>query len=201
MEKTDSGVKYMLDGVVNLAAKAINGEACEVELVKGNKYHGAVRSPSLPKEVEDWYRNEEWCEEKAREEGAKIKKIKKGVNYPVVKDAWFTLGEKGFWELVFVLNRKIKQDKPARRVVRAAKPKGGQKKATKPSKKATRAAVFAAILREGGPLYKEQMVVSFNVRYDGSKKETVFWVNNYLRILLEVGILEQLEDGRYGLVK
>lgn len=200
MEKTDSGVKYMLDGVVNLAAKAINGEAYEVELENGNRYHGAVRSPNLPKEVEDWYRNEEWCEEKAKEEGAKIKQIMKGVNYPVVKDAWFTLGEKGFWELVFVLNRKIKQDKPARRVVKAAKAKGGAK-GSKPSKKATRAAVFAAILREEGPLGKEQMVASFNTRYNGSKKETVFWVNNYLRILLEVGTLEQLEDGRYGLVK
>lgn len=84
--------------------------------------------------------------------------------------------------------------------VEKAAPKKDAKPATKPAAggaRQTRAKVFAQIMREGSPLTKSEMCDAMEERYTGSTNETRFWVNAYVALLVECGVLDVEEGGRY----
>jgi len=83
-----------------------------------------------------------------------------------------------------------------------ATPKKDTKPANKPAAagngtRQTRAKVFAQIMREGSALSKNEMCEVMEERYAGSTNETRFWVNAYVALLVECGVLDMEEDGRY----
>jgi hypothetical protein len=88
------------------------------------------------------------------------------------------------------------------KVEKKATPKKDAKPASKPATagngtRQTRAKVFAQIMREGSALSKVEMCEAVEERYAGSTNETRFWVNAYVALLVECGVLDVEEDGRY----
>jgi len=61
-------------------------------------------------------------------------------------------------------------------------------------KKMTRADVFASIVKNGDPLSKADMEDGMNSLYDGSSKDTSFWVSCYIRLCLALGVMTKNED-------
>lgn len=83
------------------------------------------------------------------------------------------------------------------------KKKATGKKATAPpapaAKKQTRADVFAAIVKGSkGNLDKAAIEEAMENQYEGSTKETSFWVSCYLRLCLSLGVMVKNDDKTYS---
>jgi hypothetical protein len=84
-----------------------------------------------------------------------------------------------------------------------AKPADKKKAATPPpppaEKKQTRSDVFAAIVVGAkNTLTKAAIEERMENDYDGSTKETAFWVSSYLRLCLSLGVMVKNEDKTYS---
>jgi hypothetical protein len=91
-----------------------------------------------------------------------------------------------------------------RGAAKAATPAAAKKTDTPPTppappaeKKQTRADVFATIVKTGKPMTKAAIEEAMENDYNGSTKETGFWVSCYIRLSLSLGVMVKNEDKTY----
>lgn len=86
------------------------------------------------------------------------------------------------------------------KVIGKAKDKGTPKaKAEKKAPKASRADVFAGIIK-AGPINQADLVAKMEEIYGGSSAEAAFQTNTFTRLLLAMGLMKKNEDGTFEMV-
>lgn len=93
--------------------------------------------------------------------------------------------------------RGSKKAAPAKKAAAKKAPakKAAAKKKEAAAPRVTRASVFAGIVQDGKARTKKELVEVMNKTYDGSDKDTPFWINVYTGLLLALGKMEKAEDG------